>query len=368
VADVDVEQMKAALVERYKREEAMRPRAAQRLRAAASGESQAAAFERSNAELRSMLEGDPHLSKLGALLTRRLDGRLKAAKAEQRAQAETDDTATAAKIAEAIEAERTALGLLAQQPSAETYVTLTKPDSIMQLPQGDFRNLDGGRQFKGQHIEPFNSWFRAAVVTNRGGEGAERIYGGGKTKFVAYYQWENPTDHYAIGSATSNMTLMGRASAWGSPGFYSGNWALLYIEVTLTPIRWSGWGTDAGGNSLDRTTYPLEAKQKIVQWKCYGGDWFSDPSPQEDKSLNPFNRLTVPIIAIPGRASIVFELGLLVDWGFVADWGDGGTGSALEWEIDDAIEVDLASGERKAWCGAVLLDLKSYSPRPSAEG
>jgi hypothetical protein len=345
MAAVDVKEMQSALVELREREAAMRhPRVAQQMRGAEPAESEA--------ELRALLESDPGLAKLGALLTRRLVGRratLKATQAVQRAQAESDHAA--AKIAAAVEAERNALQLLAK-PAAEPYVTLTKPMFILQLPQAQFS------QFKDQHIEPFNSWFKVDLETDTGGVGPERTIGGGLTSFVAYYLWENPSDQYAIGSVTSSMTLNGSASAWGSSGKFSGNWALLYIEVSLTPICWTGWGTDPAGNSLDGTTYPLVATKEIVSWRCYGGDWFSSPSPQS-MPLNPFNRLSIPIIAIPGGAVTGFELSLLIDWGFRADWGDGRFSAVEEDEIDDGIIVDLASDEHRACCNAVVLDLSS---------
>lgn len=334
MATVDVEQMKAALISMYEREAAIRPRVAQPIRAAAPGGR--------DADLRSLLESDPSLAKLAALLTRHRDERrdaLKAARAEQLAQAQIDSAAAAAKIADAIEAERTALRLLAQ-PSAQTYVTLDTPLFILQVPQQDFR------QFKDDHIEAFNSWVKVDIDTSSGP---------GDTTFVAYYLWENPSDQYAVGTAGTSMMLNGMAAAWGSPGKLDGNWAGLYVAVSLTPIRWTGWGTDSAGNSLDGTPYPLKANREIISWLCYGGDWFSSASPKS-MPLDSFNWLSIPMIAIPARAVIVFELGLRIDWGFVEN--RDGPAPEEEDQIDDGVIVDLASKEHMARYGSVVLNLQ----------
>ena len=67
ILDRDVEQMKATLVKRYERGTTTRPRFARPARAAAGAEI--------DAELDSLLESEPAVAKLGALLTRRLDER-----------------------------------------------------------------------------------------------------------------------------------------------------------------------------------------------------------------------------------------------------------------------------------------------------
>ena len=73
MADVDVKEMKARLVELHQREAAMRPRVAETMRAAEPAAS--------DAELRSLFERRSQLAKLGALLTRRLDERRAGARA-----------------------------------------------------------------------------------------------------------------------------------------------------------------------------------------------------------------------------------------------------------------------------------------------
>lgn len=345
MADVDTEGMKSTLAELSRRASA-----GSRVRRPPRDQPP----PKSEVELRSLLESDPSVAKLASVLTQRLAERVaaqKVAQAEQRAQAEIDN-ATTAKIADAIEAERAALELLAQS-NAETFVTLTKPLFIAQLPQTEYG------QFKDQHIEPFNSWFKVDINDSSGGTGLEHHLTGANTSFVAYYLWENPSDQYAFGSVKSNMVLRGWAAANGSPGKLYGNWADLYITVGLTPIRWTGWGADAAGNSLDGTPYPLAATKEIVNWQCYGGDWFSSDSGHPNGvPLNPSNPLSIPTIAIPGRAVTVFELSLYIDWGFHADWGGGYQSAVQEPEIDDAVIVDLYSGEHQVWCGAVVLDLR----------
>jgi hypothetical protein len=355
MTDVDVKEMKVALAELNKREVPMRRRWAKPVLPAES-----------DAELRELFEDDPRLAKLHALLTRRHHERrvaFRAARVEQAAQAEDEDPAAAAKIADAFEAERTALQLLAQEPRVQTFVTLDKPLFIEQLPIADLS------QFPDHHIEPFNSWFKVNIATNSG----PRHKGG--TSFVGYYLWENPSDHYAVGTATATMTLNGTASLGAAPGgLLRGDYAGLVIETSLKARRWTGWGTDSAGNSLDGTTYPVDATKQVVFWFCYGGDWEIGPWCGGDpwygepygpnvlpKPLNPFNHLTVPTIAIPARASIVFELGLLIDWRFSNEFGFPfpGEDPPEEYDFRDELIVDLASKEHMARCGAVLLDLQT---------
>ena len=159
MADVDTEGMKSTLAELSRRASA-----GSRVRRPPRDQPP----PKSEVELRSLLESDPSVAKLASVLTQRLAERVaaqKVAQAEQRAQAEIDN-ATTAKIADAIEAERAALELLAQS-NAETFVTLTKPLFIAQLPQTEYG------QFNDQHIEPFNSWFKVDINDSSGGTGLE---------------------------------------------------------------------------------------------------------------------------------------------------------------------------------------------------
>ncbi len=101
-----------------------------------------------------------------------------------------------------------------------------------------------------------------------------------------------------------------------------GDTASLHVTAYLSAVRWSGWGTDPlTGQSIDQTPYPVydyqSANKSVVAFDAYGGDWFDDAEPGSatfDPSM-PYELMT-RLIAIPGRAVTLFEVGLNISWWF----------------------------------------------------
>jgi hypothetical protein len=301
----DLEQIKATLTALYQREAATR-------RGMPSGRGRAATPGGEQAELRSLLSAEPGLGKLGHLLGQRLDERGKAQLALQariRDEARKVLPAGAKASAAAIEARRKALGLLTQ-PFTSSFVTLDKPLLIWELPHP---NLD---IFRDSGIDSSGGWAKILLqaTTTPGGQH--------QTDFRFYFLWENPSDYYAVVNASSSMVLNGQAVAWGASGILSGDTASLYVTAYLSAIRWSGWGNDpVTGQGYDQTPYPIydyqSANKPVVAFDAYGGDWFDDSEPGSadfDPSA-PFD-VDARLIAIPGHAVTMFQVGLTVSWWF----------------------------------------------------
>jgi hypothetical protein len=155
-------------------------------------------------------------------------------------------------------------------------------------------------------------------------------------------------------NARSGMSLNGMADAAGSPGVLLGNTALLDVQVTLKAIRNTGWTDPVTGQDIDGTTYPSIDSKFPADLYSYGGDWFESQSPSQLTIFNPFHwySLSIPQMAIPGRATTIFEVSLRVDYSFIQGWDEDN-------EIDDLALVDLAD-ERKAFMarpGTVVLEI-----------
>ncbi len=263
-------------------------------------------------ELESLLSADAGFGTFGDILTRRRETQrasLLALQKQLRSEAQPAQAAGVAQLAESIAARRHALSLLAQ-PFTSTYVTLDEPFLIWELPHP---NLD---IFRDSAIEPYGSWVKILLETTQSPGGQQ------ETDFRFYFLWENPSDYYAVVNVSSSLALNGQAVAWGSPGRLSGNTASLYVNAYLTVMRWSGWGDDpATGVSLDQTQYPVydyaDANVSVVDFDAYGGDWFDDPQPGS-KVFDPQSPYDVSarLVAIPGRAVTLFEVGLNVSWWF----------------------------------------------------
>jgi hypothetical protein len=207
--------------------------------------------------------------------------------------------------------------------------------------------------FKDWHIEPHNSWFKV-LIDDDSTATDDRTY-------TAYYLWENPSDSIALVNVTSGMSLNGTAAAWGSSGKTAGNYAALYVDISLSAIRWTGWTDPATGQDVSQTPYPTVDDRYIVEFYAYGGDWFRDSDPQST-TFNPFHwyNLSIPLMAIPGRAVTMFEVGLKVFYGFYSGgWLPWDDRDAVDNEIDDGVILDLADDEKAfmARPGMIVLEI-----------
>jgi hypothetical protein len=263
-------------------------------------------------QLQSLLSSDPNLGKLAEILTLGRDEQRKALlelQKEMRSQAQKWQPAAAASLDAAIAARRHAVGLLAE-PFLSTYVPLEEPFLIWELPHPEL-NI-----WRDDQIIPGGSWVKLILETNSSPGGQNG------TDFRFYFLWENPSDYYAVANVSSSLALNGQAVAWGNGGILSGDTASLYVNTYLSVIRWSGWGNDPiTGQPEDQTPYPVydyqDTTKSVVAFDAYGGDWFHDAEPKSatfDPQM-PYD-VSAELIAIPGGAVTLFEVGLTISWWF----------------------------------------------------
>ncbi len=336
----ELAQIKTALAELNERE-------ARAHRRALTPDHRPASPQSEPAELQALLSADPDLGKFGEILTRYRDRRGKALRAQQaqvRSEAQGSQAADAAALAEGVAARRHALGLLAQ-PFTSSYVTLEEPFLIWELPHPDLSI------FRDSGIEPLGSWVKVLLETSSGP---------GYTDFRFYFLWENPSDYYAVANVSSSLVLYGAADAFGSWGFLSGNTANLEVAAYLSVVRWSGWGDDPStGQSNDQTQYPIydyqSANKSIVSFNAYGGDFFNDGKPESTPFPPEMYDVNARLIAIPGGAVTLFEVGLTVGWSFAHG------GENVE-EEDQSITLDLAYDKLGYIARCPMVELEILTP------
>ncbi len=337
----EIEEIKAALATLNQREQATR-------RHRSRPHPRPAPVQNELGELQSLLTENPDLGKLGELLARRLAARRRSLLALERQagiEAQQEQPAAAMAFAAGVVARQHALGLLSG-PFTSRFVTLDEPLLIWELPHP---RLD---IFRDSAVEPFGSWVKILLQATETPGGAQQ------TDFRFYFLWENPSDYYAVANASSSLSLNGQAVAWGSPGRLQGNTASLDVTAYLNVVRWSGWGTDpTTGQSNDQTAYPIydfqSANKSVVSFDAYGGDWFDDPQPGSasfDPQM-PYD-MTARLLAIPGHAITMFEVGLRIDWWFSHD------GETVD-DQPQSITLDLANDALgyMARCPMVQLEL-----------
>lgn len=304
------------------------------------------------AQLQSLLAANPDLGKLAEILRRRRGARRKGLLTLQehmRSEAQRSQAAAAASVAAGIRARRHALSLLAQ-PFTASYVTLDEPFLIWELPHPEL-NI-----FRDSNIESFGSWVKILLETNSSPGGFQ------KTDFRFYFLWENPTDHYAVANVSSSFSVNGQAVAWGGGGILIGDMAILDVTAYLSAVRWSGWADN------DETQYPIfdqSANKNVVHLVAWGGSWFEDDHP-DSATFDPQTAYDVraQMIAIPGRAVTLFEVGLRVEWSFFNLTASG------EDPVDDfgqSITLDLAYDPPAYMARCPMVELEILTPQSQAQ-
>jgi hypothetical protein len=309
-------------------------------------------------QLQSLLSADSDLGRLAEILTRRRDEQRKALLAvqeEMRSEAQKWQLAAAASLAAATAARVQALELLAE-PFTSTYVTLPEPLLIWELPHPEL-NI-----WRDDQIVPGGSWVKLILETKSSPAGQSY------TDFRFYFLWENPTDYYAVANVSSSLSLNGQADAWGNPGIISGDHADLDVSAYLTVMRWSGWPNDPiTGQSENQTPYPVydwqDTTKSVVAFDAFGGDWFdsADPKSASFDPSKPYD-VNADLVAIPGGAVTLFEVGLTIGWSFHNIDGDN-----VESDYQ-SITLDLGYDPLgyRAVCPMVQLEVLTPLPASSA--
>ena len=166
------------------------------------------------------------------------------------------------------------------------------------------------------------------------------LEGGPVTQF--YFAWKNPSDSYVVASAWSALSLNGYAYASAS----NGNFAELLMGAYLEVWRFSGWGTDPDTGDLTQYQLYPEPSQSVATINTCAGPGCAPQVPPAQAvpfyADAPFVLTTGgPVIAIPGGASTIFEVGLSVSWEFVTNT----IPSQPTEDQPQEVKVDLANDE-----------------------
>ena len=261
-----------------------------------------------------------------------------------------DESAKASRAAEAafhqgMAYRRQALQLLST-PFQSTLITLDKPFLIWELPHPE------SNVWIDSNVESLNSSIKFEIITRSGADA---------TTFLFYFLWTNDSDFAAVVNVNSSLVLNGVCQVLADSGILQGHHNYITLSANLILMRWSGWGTDpVTGASNDQTLFPFPQQtqfQTVAQLDQYGGDWFDDPSGNNEQSFNfqPFS-LSCDLIAIPARATTLFEVSILASY-TIQDGDDF-----------DYVAIDFAQDKfaRRVLCPSVELELLTQAPMAMA--
>jgi hypothetical protein len=153
----------------------------------------------------------------------------------------------------------------------------------------------------------------------------------------------------------SSLFLNGNCSVSAAPGFLSGDVAYLNMNAGLGLIQWIGWGTDPHtGASNDQTFDPNPQPtqfQTVTDLKASGGHIFDGADFHSQLfSLQPFP-LSRDMFMVPGNASVIFQVGLTVQYSFAGGPLEGGG------NLGDNVTVDFSTNGNAVVCPLVELDI-----------
>jgi hypothetical protein len=245
-----------------------------------------------------------------------------------------------AEFADAVARRREAL----DEPALlSNFVVLDRPFLILETPRSE---LD---IFIDAHYEALNSSAKILIDKHSGGD---------STQFTFHFIWTNTAPTAAVINVSSSLSLNGFCEAIADKGIFSGHESWITMGAFLSLIRWSGWGIDpATGQSRDQTPFPVNQPtqfKQVASVDVHGGGLFGDVGIEERAfQFEPFP-LSCDLIAVPAGATMIFEVALLVQYGF-SDGGD-----------TDLVKLDLATDQfdRRVICPLVALELLTANALP----
>jgi hypothetical protein len=233
------------------------------------------------------------------------------------------------------------------KPFLSTFITFQQPFLIWELPHPE-TNV-----WIDTHVEPLNSFVKFEVITKSGAD---------STSFVFYFIWTNASDSAAVINVDTSLVLSGLCQVLADGGVLRGHTNTITLQANLQLTRWFGWGVDpVTGASNDQTPFPFPQptqSQSVAQLSQYGGDWFDDPSGDNQRTFlfQPFS-LSADLIPIPAGASMLFQVSLMSSYS--TEDGGGGAG--------DRIAIDFAQDKfvRRLICPALQIELLTPAPAAS---
>lgn len=229
---------------------------------------------------------------------------------------------------------------LLSTPFTSSVIKIVRPFLIWQQPM-----IEADVSFD-PHIEYLNSSIKFLVNT---------IGGTDYTQFVFYFLWRNESESPVVVDVDSSLFLNGNCSVSAAPGFLSGDVAYLNMNAGLGLIQWIGWGTDPHtGASNDQTFDPNPQPtqfQTVTDLKASGGHIFDGADFHSQLfSLQPFP-LSRDMFMVPGNASVIFQVGLTVQYSFAGGPLEGGG------NLGDNVTVDFSTNGNAVVCPLVELDI-----------
>jgi hypothetical protein len=202
----------------------------------------------------------------------------------------------------------TAQKLLAK-PFLSYYEIIPKPFLIWETPKAE------SGVFVNSQIENNFSWLKAFVETTSRSD---------DTHFTFYFYWQNPSEYYALMNVDSWLILNGACEVVASQGLFSSDNASAQLITSLAIWRWMGWGTDPmTGANLDQTELTSTGAE-IMDLSVSGSNFgFGTTTPQSQNFQYAIYNLNYNFLAVPPGASVLFEVGVEIGYGFRRGGQDG---------------------------------------------
>ena len=228
-------------------------------------------------------------------------------------------------------------------PSQTHLVTLDEPFLIWQYPHPQLDIfIDSGRV-------PNNSFIKIKVYVHSKDPSPE-------TRFVFHFLWTNPSTFPVVVKARTSLIFNGFCTAEADTGFIAGDQTYLDLSASHRMWRWSGWGNDPVTG--DQTLIWDFFEHGLANFNVWGGwPWENVGFDSKGFVFQPFSLNANPI-AVPALATIMYQVAVGLDWGFINLWSGE--------RKFTFVQVDFASDDhgRIIICPGAVLEV--FTPLPSS--
>jgi hypothetical protein len=221
-------------------------------------------------------------------------------------------------------------------PFQPQYITLDTPVFIIETPHFETNVLRDSK------VQAGSSYVKILVDVNDGSD---------STQFHFYYLWQNESSYYAVANVTSSLLLTGGCGVTAATGVLSGDRVYLSMQGILSPLEW--W------DQQHLYPYPQQSQyQQIVSFDVTGGGFWDDPATKYQLfSMTPYD-LRYDYFIVPPGASAVFDVSLLVSYGFPSGGGD----------IADIVSVNFSDNRLGYSVTCPYVQLELLTPPPAVAG
>jgi hypothetical protein len=219
-------------------------------------------------------------------------------------------------------------------PAGPSRIVLDKPFLIWQTPRLEASLVD-------TTIEPLHSSVRASINTNTGFD---------YTQFNFYFFWQNDSDYFAVVNVDTSLILNGFCEIEAATGFLSGDRCGLTLTGQLSLLEL--W--DQTNGQPAQPLFESSQMRAVASLDASGGGFWSSPDIKSQIFVNDAFDLSYSLFPVQGHSVAVFEVSLVVQYGFSEGGGD----------LTDLIFVDFADEgkNRSVICPSVNLELLTAPP------